>query len=121
MKRMFQALALFGCAWSQDTNAVLEGQVTDPSGSVIVGATVQAVNTRTGYTQTQTTTAAGRYHLTLPIGEYTLNVSSSNFARHVRSAIELNVSQTARVDVTLPIATGKDTVTVATEAPLVDP
>ena len=42
-------LLMFVCvAYSQGTNATLEGQVTDPSGGVIAGAVVKAVSANTG-------------------------------------------------------------------------
>lgn len=120
MKKITLALALSASAWAQDTNAFLSGQVTDPSGGAIAGATVQAVNSRTGYQQTQTTTSAGIYRLSLPIGEYTLQVSASNFAKYVQNGIKLNVSQAARIDVQLPLAREKDTVNVTADVSLVD-
>src|SRR5450432_2636889 len=98
--------------YSQGTNATLEGQVTDPSGGVIVGAVVKAVSANTGYTQTQTTTNAGAYHLSLPVGPYELRVSVANFGEYVRSGIQLEVSQTARIDVQLQVAKQKETFSV---------
>lgn len=120
MKILLLPLALWVSALAQDTTAILEGQVTDPAGGVVVGATVQAIHTKTGYTQTQTTTSAGRFHLAVPSGEYSLHVSSPNFAKYVQNGIELNVSQTARVDVQLPLAREKDTVTIVAERAHVD-
>jgi hypothetical protein len=120
MKKTFLALALCASAHAQDTTAVLEGQVTDTSGSVIAAAVVRATGVHTGYTRVQETTSAGAYHLSLPVGEYELRVSSPNFAEYVRRGIQLNVSQTARVDVQMQVAREKDVVTVSGAAPLVD-
>lgn len=53
--------ALSVCALAQDTNATLEDLVTDPSGSVISGAKIHALNTMTGYVRTQATNNAGSY------------------------------------------------------------
>ena len=96
------ALCIGICA--QDTTAVLEGQITDESGGVIAGAVVQAVNARTGYRRAQNTTSAGAYHFALPVGEYELQVTMAGFAQHLHSAIQLNVSQTARIDIQLRVA-----------------
>jgi hypothetical protein len=120
MKRLLQVLVVCTSAFSQDTNAFLSGQITDPSGGAIVGAKVQAVNSKTGYQQTQTTTSAGMYRLSLPVGEYDLHVSAPDFATYRQDGIELNVSQTVRIDVQLPLAREKDTVNVIAEAPLAD-
>ena len=105
---------------AQDTTAVLEGQVTDESGGVIAGAAVQAVNARTGYRRIQNTTSTGAYHFALPVGEYELQLTMAGFAQHVHSAIQLNVSQTARIDIQLRVAREKDTVNVTADATLVD-
>ncbi len=108
------------CTFAQDTTAVLEGQVSDSSGSVLVGATVEATNEANGYSRSQPTTNTGSYHLILPAGEYQLRVSASNFATYVRRGIGLNVSQSARIDVQLQITQEKDIVEVQAEAPLVE-
>ncbi len=107
-------------AYSQGTNATLEGQVTDPSGGVIAGAVVKAVSADTGSTRVQTTTNAGAYHLSLPVGPYELRVTVPNFGEYVRSGIQLEVGQTARIDVRLQVAKEKETVNVDARAPLVD-
>lgn len=106
------------CLWAlaQDTNAVLEGQVTDISGGVIAGATVKATNKHTAYARTQATTKAGAYHLTLPAGEYELTVSAPNLAAFVQTGIQLNVSQNVRVDVELQVAGTKDVIDVTGQA-----
>ena len=100
-------LCLCVAATAQDTNAVLEGHVTDTSGAVIAGATVKATGRQTGYTRTQSTTNAGAYHLALPAGEYELRITAPNLAEYVQSGIQLNVSRTTRVDVQLQVARGR--------------
>ena len=113
-------LLLFVPAYSQGTNARLEGQVTDPSGGVIAGAVVKAVSANTGSTRVQRTTNAGAYHLSLPVGRYELRVTVPNFGEYVRSGIQLEVRQTVRIDVRLQVAKEKETVNVDARAPLVD-
>src|SRR5215472_16954530 len=101
MRTLIFSFAISAALLAQDTTAVLEGQITDASGGAISGAIVQAVNSKTGYTRNQTTTSAGTYHLALLVGEYELRVSAPNFAQYVQTGIELNVGQTARLDVQL--------------------
>jgi hypothetical protein len=116
------ALLLYSCAcvFAQDTTAVLEGQIADSSGSVLVGATVQVTNEANGYSRSQSTTNTGSYHLILPAGDYQLRVSAPNFATYIRHGIVLNVSQSARVDVQLQVTREKDIVEVQADAPLVE-
>ncbi len=120
MKRLLLGLALYASAQAQDTSATLEGQVTDASGSAIVGATVRAVGAKTGSARTQQTTGTGTYHLSLPVGEYELQVDARNFAPYARKGIQLDVSQTARMDVQLQVTQEKEVVNISAEAALVD-
>ena len=53
----------------------INGAVTDPSGAVVVGATVTATNTGTSIVQIQTTNGQGYYSFqSLPLGSYLLTV-----------------------------------------------
>ncbi len=106
-------------AAAQDTRAVLEGQVTDPSGAS-VAAVVKAVNQHTGVARTQTTSSAGTYSLSLPVGEYNLTITAPKLAGYSRSGVALNVSQTVRIDVQLQLAEGKEVLDVTDTAALVD-
>ncbi len=94
------------------TTATLEGQVTDPSGAVIAGAVVKVVSATTGYSRVQATTNTGAYHLSLPVGPYDLRVTVPNFGQYLRTGIQLEVGQTARIDVRLQVAKGTETVNV---------
>src|SRR5579864_784907 len=72
--RVALALALQFIATSavaQIDRAVLEGTVSDPSGRVIVGATVKVVAVDTGLTQEQATNSKGYYRFPgLAVGRY---------------------------------------------------
>lgn len=71
---MLVVLLLSGAAacLAQDTRATLSGKVTDPSGAVIVGASVAVTSVETGVTQTTKTDATGDWtvHFLVP-GHYT--------------------------------------------------
>jgi hypothetical protein len=114
------ALLVVSAVEAQDTHAVLEGQVTDPSGAAVVSARVTAVSRQTGATRAQRMSAAGTYSLSLPAGEYDLTITAPNFAGYTRTGVRLNVSQTVRIDVQLQLGSGKDVVTVSDRAALVD-
>ena len=120
MKPAILALAACLAASAQDTSATLEGQITDATGAAISGAVVRAVNRNTGYARQQVATRAGAYHLGLPVGQYDLRVSAPQFAEYLRSGVQLDVSQTARIDVQLQIAKEKEIVTVTSAPAMVD-
>ncbi len=101
------------------TTGSITGIVTDSSGAVIQGATINVKNTETGATRTATTNGSGRYFvLDLPIGEYRLTASNPNF-RDAAWSVKLLVSQEARVDFILEISISMADVDVMDDAPMV--
>ncbi len=74
-----------GVLGAQSTNASLTGQVTDPTGGVIVGAQVATINTGTNFRYEAATNGAGQYYLTnLPPGSYQVEIEKSGFKKLVK-------------------------------------
>jgi hypothetical protein len=106
---------------AQETRARLSGVVTDSSGSVISGAKAQLTGTDTGVTFEATTNEVGQYRfLFINPGTYKLTVQQDGFKSFVRSGISLHVTQAAVIDVTLQVGQLSDSVTVTSEAPLLE-
>ena len=85
LSRFLLACSLMGMlcssALGQNVTGSITGVVTDPSGAVVVGATVTAQNTETGVATTAQTNEAGIYTIHfLPIGSYTLTVEAKGFS-----------------------------------------
>ena len=102
--------------------AQLNGTVTATNGGTIAKAavTLRAVETNQAYSAVSNDT--GFYVVpNLPPGRYELSVESPGFAKSVQTGIVLSVGQTATVNVTLRIATVKETVEVNTEVPPIEP
>ena len=111
-------------AWAQATIsfAQLNGTVVDSAGRTIAGAVVSVRAVETNQAQSTTSSTTGSYVLpNLPPGQYELTVQVSGFGRYTRSGIVLTVGQTATIDVTLTVASVKETVIVTTEAPVIEP
>lgn len=107
--------------FAQDPLGSLEGEVRDPSGGAVVGATVSVLNLDTGYKQAQTTSAEGLYKLPLlPVGQYRITIEYPGFARYQQQPVQVNVSRTARVDVAMTLVSQQESVTVDSDAALVD-
>jgi hypothetical protein len=69
-------------AQAQAANGVIEGTVTDPSGSVVAGAKVKAINLDIGISREVTTNEAGFYRLPLlSLGRYEVIVEQTGFNR----------------------------------------
>ncbi|HEV8394235.1 MAG TPA: TonB-dependent receptor [Vicinamibacterales bacterium] len=103
-------------------NATLQGTVLDDQKGVMPGATVTAIDTRTGRQTAGVTGVDGRFGLeNLPPGEYTLRIELQGFATAELTNIELLVGVNATVPpVTLKLASLQETVTVSSQAPIVD-
>jgi carboxypeptidase family protein/TonB-dependent receptor-like protein len=105
---------------AQDPVGAIEGVVADKSGRP-VAAHVSATNVDTSFRKEAVAEANGLFRIPLlPVGRYGLTVEAPHFATLVQEPIVVNVSQTLRVQLSLEVATVKETVTVTGDAPLVD-
>src|SRR5688572_29595648 len=119
------AFVLFGgvkTANAQATEANIIGQVTDESGAVLPGVTVTATSPALQVPQvSDVTNAQGEYRLApLPIGTYTVQYELAGFGAARRENVRLTVGFTARMDISLGVATVQESVTVSGAAPVVD-
>jgi hypothetical protein len=103
---------------AQITTAELTGTVSDASGAVVVGATVTVTNTATNMQRMVQTNGAGTYDISsLPPGAYNVKVEMTGFSAQVRSNIELQVAQVARIDVGLQLGNVSEVVEVSGGGP----
>jgi hypothetical protein len=115
-------VGLAGFAYGQGTSASLTGNVTDPSGAAVAGATVTVTNIDTNFKQSTKTDGVGTYLIRpLPIGTYTLSIDAAGFARYVQKGIILTVNLAATQDVRLKVGAGKaETISVTADAELIN-
>lgn len=97
---------------AQNLNGALRGAVQDSTGARVAGARVAAQTAGTSFTRTATTDAQGEFFLEglLP-GAYHLTVSASGFAQATAS-VDVAVSRTRDLRVTLRPASASETVQV---------
>ena len=101
--------------------AQINGTVADPSGGVLPGATVTAIQTDTGFRREVVTETDGAFTLTaLPIGPYRLEVSLAGFRTYAQTGIVLEINSNPTIAVTLPLGAVAETVSVEASAPLVE-
>lgn len=106
---------------AQVTTVTISGTVSDATGAVVPNAQVTAINTETNFSRTATTDASGQYSIQfLPIGPYRLEVSASGFKKFAQSGIVLEVNRNARIDPALEAGAVTETVSVTSDAPLVE-
>ena len=114
-------LAVTNLSFAQDTNASLSGSVSDPTGAAIPGAKLTLTNEATGFTSNFVSDESGNYSFrNLTPGKYDLNASAAGFKTQDQKGIELAVNQAARVDVHLPVGQTGETVTVVSDASLIN-
>jgi len=106
---------------AQVTGATLSGTVTDPSGSIIVGADVEIKNQGTGIVRSVTTDSAGLYSApNLIPGEYEVSVTAAGFSKAMQSNLTLSVGQQQSLNIALKVGASTQTVTVEEAAPTVE-
>src|SRR5258708_6211569 len=113
------AILVLSLAGFAQTAGQVTGLVTDPSGSVVVGATVTITNSQTNVARTTTTNSAGNYTFpALQPGVYYVKAELLGFRSEIRERVELQVEQIARIDFRLQVGAVTETVEVSGGAPL---
>jgi hypothetical protein len=109
-------------AFSQQiTTGVIQGTVTDVSGAVVPGVTVEVRNADTNLVRTQTTANDGRFiFLQLPTGRYTVTYSLTGFATLVHQDITLTVGQSITLTGEMKVSNVAETVRVEAASPVVE-
>ena len=108
------ALLLFASGVSaQRTSGQLTGNVTDPAGASVVGATVTATQTGTNFQREATTNEDGIFTITdLPIGTYRVSVKGTGFKESVSPNVTINVASVTRQDFSLEVGQVGEIVTI---------
>lgn len=112
-------LFFLAAAWAQTPAASLRGQVTDPSGAAITGATV-ILTPASGPLLTAQTSGQGIYEFkSVPAGKYILTVVVQGFNTYENDNVVL-ADQPLRLNVSMIIAVEEQKVQVSDNAPIID-
>jgi hypothetical protein len=99
-------------AAAQTAGGILRGQVTDPSGAAVTGATV-LLTTPTGTSMDTTTTKDGTFEFKdLAPGKYQLKAVAQGFAMFTKADLVVSAGQIVRVNVALVIEEQQEKVQV---------
>jgi len=97
----------------------LVGVVKDAQGGALPGATVTITETGTNLKREAVTDAQGAFNfVNVLAGQYEVRVTMQSFREMVRTGVPVTVGQISRVDVTLEIGALNETITVQSEAEL---
>ncbi len=104
---------------AQGNRGSITGTVTDPTGAAVAGVAVEGKSLDTGALFNTVTTDTGNYTLSeLPPSTYELTFSAPGFKKFIRGPLELGARQTLRVDGTLEVGSGAETITVTAATPM---
>lgn len=103
----------------QTDQGTITGVVQDPSGAVIGNATVSLTNTDVGLTLKAKTDGGGIFVFSpIKIGSYSITAGAPNFQTTTQTNLHVSIQQRLNVVMTLKPGAATETVTVTTEAPL---
>jgi hypothetical protein len=110
-------LCASGTATAQVLYGTLTGNVTDPSGAVIPGAKVEALNVGTGAARQTTTDVRGVYQFsTLLPGIYKITVSAQSFRTVVQDGTSIEPNAVLRFDPMLEVGQTAEAIEVTATA-----
>ncbi len=112
-------LAVGVVAWAQVERASIVGTVTDKTGAVVAGVDVRVTHETTNIVVALRTDDSGNYSApNLIPGSYTVTAGHAGFNRRVFRGFQVQVGQTARLDITLEVGAVEQTVEVSGTIPL---
>ncbi|MGH9947475.1 MAG: carboxypeptidase regulatory-like domain-containing protein [Pyrinomonadaceae bacterium] len=101
-------------ATAQETRGSIFGTVSDQNGAVVQGAAITATQQATNLKFNAVTNRDGNFRLPLlPVGEYNVSVSATNFRPYLQPDIGLRVGEERRFDVRLSISSAVAVVDIA--------
>src|ERR1700678_4027796 len=108
-------------ALSQPTTGRIVGNVSDPSGAAVSGATITITDVQRNISRSTTTESSGEYVAPeLQPGVYKIHAEAKGFKSVDRVNIVVAVAEDLRVDITLPPGQVSETIVVTGDVPLVN-
>ena len=118
---LLTAVLFAAFSFGQVADGNLVGTVYDTSGKVVPDASVGARNTATGVLAETKSDQSGAYRFNnLPVGTYSVTVSSPGFASRELKDLTVELNKIATANITLSIGTTTESVEVVDSAALID-
>ena len=110
------------CVGAAQVLGSVAGTVSDPSGAVLPGVTVEASSPALiEKVRTAVTDGTGQYRIVnLPPGTYVVTFTLTGFSTVRREGVEVSINVTSNIDAQLRVGDLKETITVSGETPVVD-
>ena len=105
-----------------ETTSAIVGQVTDPTGAAVPGATVTITSRETGSSRSVSTDDEGRFSFPqLKPGTYSVKVEAQGFAPQQNDKVFSGLGEKQSVDFVLQLAQSTQSIEVAGTAPIINP
>jgi hypothetical protein len=108
-------------AYAQSGQADVQGSVTDPTGSVVAGATITLTNSESGNKRLVITGSDGRYSFpTVAPGTYSITVTAASFSSETVTGLVIQLDNHVIQNVALHVGSATEAITVTGSVPAVD-
>jgi hypothetical protein len=118
-RRLSALLLLCAAAFAQEFRSTITGRVVDAQQAVVPGVKIVCTNADTGARSETVSAADGQYALPfLAPGPYRIEAEATGFKRYLRERMQLATNERLGLDIALEVGQLAESVTVSTEAPL---
>lgn len=110
-----------GSVSAQEFRATISGAVTDPTGAMIPGASVEVREINTGSVSTTVSDATGQYVVPFLLpGQYTITAKMAGFQTLTRTGITLQAQEHPIINLSMVVGATDQSVTVTSQPPLLN-
>ncbi len=114
------SLCFSSIAAAQTVTGTIKGTITDVNGAIVIGTSVEIVNTETNLQRSLTTNEDGSFIVTfLPLGRYRVAANQTGFGIVTRENVNVLLNQTTQVDFRLDPSVSAE-VTITDEPPQIN-
>jgi hypothetical protein len=115
--RIAAGLLLAVFAQAQTSRGTVTGTITDPSGGVVGGTSVELAHTAAGVRRRTVTNAAGIYRFeAVDLGTYDIKFTHAGFNSFIATGVDVKANRTAVMDVRLELGSEAVTIEVSADA-----
>src|SRR5262245_47597292 len=98
------ALVLARTAEAQTSRGAVSGTVSDPTGAIIAGSTIELTNTQNGVRRSTTSNEAGIYQFdAVDPGTYELRITLAGFSSFLATGFDVGANRTVTIDPRLKV------------------
>lgn len=118
---LFLMSILIGAAMAQESRGTISGRISDPTGAVVPGAAIEAINLDTNVVLQTTSNETGNYQIPFVTpGNYKITAERAGFKHLEKSGVRVSTATEVTVDLKLEIGAVTENMTVSAASPLIE-